>query len=93
MQLWGGRFAKETDALVRAFNDSIGFDQRMWREDIDGSIAWAWGLSAAGVIDSAESETIVGGLHDVAAEWENGTLSFSVVTPFSKLMACTLPSR
>ncbi|MGB1250659.1 MAG: argininosuccinate lyase [Candidatus Promineifilaceae bacterium] len=73
MQLWGGRFAKETNALVRAFNDSIGFDQRMWREDIDGSIAWAWGLSAAGVIDSAESETIVGGLHDVAAEWENGS--------------------
>ncbi len=73
MALWGGRFSKETDQLVRLFNDSIGYDQRMWREDIDGSIAWAWGHVNSGVLDSAEAETIVDGLHQVAAEWEDGS--------------------
>ncbi|HFC11832.1 MAG TPA: argininosuccinate lyase, partial [Anaerolineae bacterium] len=73
MQLWGGRFAKGTAELVRQINDSIGFDVRMWREDIDGSIAWAWGHIASGVLSSAEAEILVDGLHQVADEWENGT--------------------
>ncbi len=73
MQLWGGRFSKEASELLRQFNDSIGFDQRMWREDIDGSIAWAWGHVNSGILNPDEAETIVDGLNKVAAEWENGT--------------------
>ena len=41
MKLWSGRFGKETDALVNDFNASIQFDSRLYREDIEGSIAHA----------------------------------------------------
>ncbi len=77
MQLWGGRFSKEASELLRQFNDSIGFDQRMWREDIDGSIAWAWGHVNSGVLTADEAETIVDGLHQVAQEWEDGTFEIA----------------
>lgn len=73
MQLWGGRFAKETSQLLRQFNDSIGFDQRFWREDVRGSQVWARGLAQAGVLSADEAEQIVNGLEQVATEWENGT--------------------
>ncbi len=71
-QLWGGRFARETDRRVRALNDSLAFDRRLFREDITGSMAWAESLAAAGVLSVAEVETIVQGLRQVAAELEDG---------------------
>ena len=40
-QLWGGRFTKQTDEAVKAFNDSIGFDKRLYRQDIEGSMVHA----------------------------------------------------
>ena len=67
-KLWGGRFEKETTALVRAFNDSIGYDIRLYNQDIDGSIAWAGGLVGAGVLTQAEADQIIGGLEAVRQE-------------------------
>ena len=76
MKLWGGRFAKETAALVRQFNDSIGFDVRLVGEDIDGSCAWARALNGAGVLTAAEAEVIVAGLERVRAEFAEGVFEF-----------------
>lgn len=59
MTLWGGWFSEPTDADLRALNDSIGFDQRMYGEDIQGSIAWAGALAGAGVISGSDAEQII----------------------------------
>ncbi len=60
--LWGGRFEKEMDELVKQFNASIGFDKRMYSEDIDGSIAHVTMLAAQGIVTEEEKEQIVRGL-------------------------------
>ncbi len=73
MTLWGGRFSEPSDEHLRALNDSIRIDKRMHREDIQGSIAYARAIAAAGVITPEEAETIVGGLEQVLAEIEAGT--------------------
>lgn len=62
MALWGGRFEGETDALVWAFNQSLGFDRRLWREDITGSIAHAKMLAKQGIVSAEEGEALVNGL-------------------------------
>ena len=72
-KLWGSRFAKKTDSLVHQFNASIGFDVRLYDEDITGSIAWACGLIGAGVLTAAEAETIIAGLEQVRAEFADGS--------------------
>ena len=61
---------------MRRFNDSLPFDVRLFDEDISGSIAWAHGLGAAGVITSAETEKIVTGLEQVRAEFADGKFEF-----------------
>ena len=71
-KLWGGRFTGETDPLMDAFQSSIGFDQRMWRVDIDGSQAYARALGKAGMLTADEVATLVDGLECVAAEWAAG---------------------
>ncbi len=76
MPMWGGRFDKSTDALVRRFNASLPFDKRLYNEDISGSIAWARGLQHAGMLTSDEGERIVSGLEQVRAEFDNGTFEF-----------------
>ena len=58
-QLWGGRFTKETDQLVYNFNASISFDQKFYKEDIEGSIAHVTMLGKLGIISQAESIDIV----------------------------------
>ena len=75
LKLWGGRFARETDALVRQFNDSIGFDIRFFQEDIDGSIAWTKGLVKAEILTAAEAAEIAAGLEEVRAEILNDTFA------------------
>lgn len=76
MTLWGGgRFTEPTDDDLRRLNDSIGFDRRMYRQDIAGSIAWARALAGAGVITSAEADAIVRGLEQVRAEFDAGTFT------------------
>ena len=59
MKLWGGRFTKETDKLVNNFNASISFDQKFYKQDIQGSIAHAKMLGAAGIISEEESTKMV----------------------------------
>src|SRR5215470_15871629 len=73
MTLWGGRFSEPSDADLRALNDSIGFDRRMYRQDIAGSIAYARAIASAGVIAAEEAEIIVKGLEAVRAEFDAGT--------------------
>ena len=72
MKLWGGRFQKETDALVNDFNSSIQFDCRMYREDIQGSMAHAAMLGKCGIISQEDAEKIVEGLKAVLADIESG---------------------
>ncbi len=73
MKLWGGRYEVDTDALMHHLNQSIGFDARLWREDLDGSVAWANGLHEAGLLTVEERDAIVGGLGAVRDEWAEGT--------------------
>ena len=65
MALWGGRFSGPTDEDLRALNDSIHFDRRMYREDIAGSQAWARALVGAGILDEEEADRLVQGLSQV----------------------------
>ena len=73
-QLWGGRFTKQTDEAVKAFNDSIGFDKRLYREDIEGSIAHAGMLGRQGIISEEEASKIIRELHKILADVESGAL-------------------
>ncbi len=77
-KLWGGRFAKGTDVLVEEFTSSVGFDQRMYKEDISGSIAHAGMLGKCGIIAPEEAELIISGLKEILAEIEAGNFSFEV---------------
>ena len=78
MKLWSGRFQKETDTLVNDFNSSIRFDQRMYREDIQGSLAHAKMLGDTGVISPEDAEAIEQGLKDLLVDIESGNVEFSV---------------
>ena len=71
-QLWGGRFTKETDTLVKKFNDSLPFDKRLWREDIEGSIAHAQMLGKQSILTAEEASRIVRGLKEIADDIEKG---------------------
>jgi len=73
MTLWGGRFTEETDALMRRFGDSIGFDRRLYAADIRGSVAYAGGLARAGLITAEERDQLTAGLEQVRAEFGAGT--------------------
>ncbi len=76
MGLWGGRFEEPPDDLLRQLNDSIGFDQRIYVEDIAGSIAYADALSDAGVISQAEADVLQDGLRLVKTEFDEGVFEF-----------------
>jgi len=77
-QLWGGRFSESTDAFVQAFTASVGFDRRMYRQDIQGSQAHATMLAEAGVLTGEERDAIVQGLDEIRAEIEAGEFQWSV---------------
>ncbi len=74
MKLWTGRFSKELDKKTNDFNSSIAFDSRMYREDIEGSIAHATMLGACGIIAPTESEVICRGLSEILEDIESGKL-------------------
>ncbi|NMA80025.1 MAG: argininosuccinate lyase [Clostridiales bacterium] len=76
MALWAGRFSKELDEGVNAFNSSIAFDARMYEQDIKGSIAHATMLGATGIIDEKESRIIVAELGKILEDIDNGELEF-----------------
>jgi argininosuccinate lyase len=77
-KLWSGRFTEPTDAFVEAFTASIGFDQRLFRHDILGSIAHARMLTKAGVLSEAEFKTIEDGLEEIHLAVERGDFAWSV---------------
>ncbi|MBQ8134597.1 MAG: argininosuccinate lyase, partial [Clostridia bacterium] len=74
MKLWAGRFSKEIDKKTNDFNSSISFDSRMYKEDIEGSIAHATMIGECGIIDKSESEAIIKGLEEILADIESGKL-------------------
>ena len=76
MALWAGRFSKEIDAGVNAFNSSISFDARMYRQDIQGSIAHATMLGDCGIISKEDSAQIIQGLQEILADLDSGKLEF-----------------
>ena len=76
-QLWGGRFTKETDALVKEFNDSLPFDRRLFEQDIRGSVAHAAMLGRQGILSDEETSRIIEGLGTIKADLESGRLDFS----------------
>ncbi len=75
MKLWGGRFTKEENHAVNDFNSSISFDQRMYRQDIRGSIAHVTMLSAQGILSEDDRDRIVSGLNGILADLESGALT------------------
>ena len=78
MKLWAGRFQKETDTLVNDFNSSISCDARLYREDIQGSMAHAAMLGRQGIIEPDEAEKIIKTLGEILADIEAGKVAFSV---------------
>lgn len=77
MKLWGGRFKKETSGLMDDFHSSIGFDCRMYREDITGSIAHAKMLGKQGIIPKEDAQKITEGLKGILADIDAGKVEFS----------------
>ena len=77
-KLWGGRFAKSTDVMVEEFTSSISFDNRMYRQDIAGSIAHARMLAKCGIISQEDAKLIIDGLQGILADIEAGNFSFEV---------------
>ncbi|MBF6058973.1 argininosuccinate lyase [Thiomicrorhabdus heinhorstiae] len=77
-KLSSARFSEATDAFVEAFTASIEFDQRMYKQDIQGSIAHATMLSKVGILTEEEKNNIVNGLNQVQSEIENGEFGWSI---------------
>jgi argininosuccinate lyase len=75
--MWGGRFAAQPADAMQAINASIDVDQRLWREDIEGSKAHADMLAARGIITQEDNQAIQGGLDQIAAEIAAGEFKFS----------------
>ncbi len=76
-QMWGGRFASGPDAIMEEINASIGFDQKLYTQDIEGSIAHATMLASKGIIKDSDLEQIVAGLNTIREEIESGKFEFS----------------
>ncbi len=74
MALWEARFKKQVDSRVNDFNSSIAFDSRMWKQDIEGSIAHATMLGNCRIIEKSEADKIVTGLSAILADIESGDL-------------------
>jgi len=74
---WGGRFAAGPSVVMQEINASIGFDKRLWRQDIQGSLAHASMLAKVGVISAEDAQAIRGGLEAIAHEIATGAFPFS----------------
>jgi argininosuccinate lyase len=75
--LWGGRYAEGPGAIMREINASIGFDRKMWRQDIRGSLAHAAMLAHVGIISAEDEAAIRQGLTEIGTEIEAGNFAFS----------------
>ncbi|WP_142113255.1 argininosuccinate lyase [Bosea sp. AK1] len=76
-RMWGGRFATGPDAIMEEINASIDFDQKLWRQDIRGSLAHAAMLAETGILTKEDVATIIAGLKKVEGEIESGAFTFS----------------
>ncbi len=76
-KMWAGRTAGATDKLADDFNSSIRFDQRMYRQDIEGSMAHAAMLGAKGIITQSEADTLIDGLDKILADIDSGALEIN----------------
>lgn len=74
MKLWGGRFTERVNELVNTFNSSISIDSRMYKEDIEGSLAHVKMLGNQGIIPLKDSKKIVEGLKEILIRIDNGTI-------------------
>ena len=77
-KMWAGRFSKEVDSGVNAFNSSISFDGRMYKNDIEGSIAHATMLGEAGIISKEDSEILIKGLNEILVDINTGKLELDM---------------
>ncbi|MCI8659091.1 MAG: argininosuccinate lyase [Lachnospiraceae bacterium] len=77
MKLWGGRFTKEENQLVHNFNESLSFDHRFYRQDIEGSIAHVTMLARQGIVTLEDKDAIIAGLRGILADVESGKLEFT----------------
>ncbi len=77
-KLWGGRFQKSTDKKVDDFNSSIRFDKRMYKQDIQGSLAHAEMLGRQGIIPKEDADKIIDGLKAILADIEAGRVEFEI---------------
>ena len=77
MKLWGGRFTKEENQLVHNFNESLSFDRKFYRQDIEGSIAHVTMLAKQGIVSEEDRDAIISGLKGILEDVEKGTLEFS----------------
>ena len=75
-KMWAGRFSKALDKEADDFNSSIHFDCKMYRQDIEGSIAHATMLAECNIISKSDSEIIISGLKGILADLDSGTLAF-----------------
>ncbi len=75
-KLWGGRFTGQTESTVESFTESVSFDARLWRHDIEGSIAHVKMLAKQKIISAKESASIINGLGEIATEIESGKFRF-----------------
>ena len=89
-QMWGGRFASGPDAIMEEINASIGFDKKLFAQDIRGSIAHATMLAHQGIISSDDKDKIVHGLNTILSEIESGNFEFSRPVSYTHL---TLPTN
>lgn len=78
MALWGDRFEKEMDEIVKYFNASVFYDQRMYHEDIAGSVAHVTMLGEQGIVSKQEAESIIAGLRKIEKQIEAGEIVFNV---------------
>ena len=85
-KLWAGRYDQETAKLADDFNSSIGFDSRMFREDITGSMAHASMLGAMGIITQDEAAQLIDGLQGILEDLQSGR---SPSTPGPRISTCS----
>lgn len=77
MKLWGGRFTKEENQLVHNFNESLSFDRKFYRQDIQGSMAHVKMLAETGIISNEDRDTILNGLEGILSDIDTGKLEFT----------------
>ena len=77
-KLWGGRFTKTTDSAVEQFSSSVGYDQRLYRQDIAGSAAHARMLASVGILTRDELSAIINGLQKIQLQIESNLFPWSV---------------